>query len=181
MRCLTLGKTVRNIILVIILLILSAAFSYFYIIKKFNKFDWKQFSITGSIILGSLVMIGLIIWLIVWLIYREKKNGLDIIKIPVDSEAAINIWEEKFMLKNNIPVIHQTWNNGVVTSIKDRAVVIRNQKTFSDPSQQTSDSFIGFEAIVNEGDRVGMCVVILRNDLGEEWIKKYLEIVIFEE
>lgn len=157
------GVTVLSITIIVIYIIFSS--------EKYASFPLKNFLITLGVTVVSLAVMGVAIWFLFKRFHKKDVKDLEFVKEIVSTSKAIAIWREAFMKANNIPCIHQTWNDDKVVTVNDNAIEIRNEKSFIDPSMQTSENFIVFEAHVTDGDRVGSLVAGLKVDLGEQWIR----------
>jgi hypothetical protein len=156
---------------------LLTAILYGYVQYKDIAFNWKKyFGWFGIITLVGLVAGGLIYY---FFFRTKQKEALptEFAKEIVPPTRALQIWTEEFIKASDIASITQYWNldddgNPRIVPARDDAVEIRNENSFVDPTQQTSDKFMSFEAIVREGSRVGTLVAVIRVDLGEDWIRK---------
>lgn len=160
------------IIIGLVLMISASIGIYIYLKNKNIEFPVKSFIIYLVILLSAVGLVGFLIWWIPSLFKKKNEQFLESPKEIVSSSRAIEIWKEEFIKYNDIPYITQTWNKNKIQCVNDRAVEIRHDRSFVDPSGQTSDKFITFQANILEGRRIGTMVVVLRVDLGEEWIKQ---------
>ncbi len=151
-----------------------------YMAFKFEIFRMpsKRFIIIFSSILGGILIISLIIWGIFKIIrkrkYKTEETPAEQLKVDVNSKRAIDVWKEEFVKDNNIPYSGVYDDNGrlsAIIPINQKAVIIRNECFHADPSNQTADRFLRFEAHVCEGNRIGSLISYISVDRGEKYIR----------
>lgn len=130
----------------------------------------------GGLIGGGALIGGVIYWFLHRAEDKDDKST-DLAKEYVGTDRALQIWVEECMKATGIPYVHQWWNKdeqGNVPLVPEREGVIEilNETRFTDPSGQTADEFLGFQANVHDGNEQGSQVAIIRVDLGEKYIQE---------
>jgi hypothetical protein len=99
--------------------------------------------------------------------FTEKKD--DSVKIPIDSDIAVKLWREKFILETKIPYfIDYQKDKFKVQPAKEDYLDIQNEWEFFD--KNTGNKFTSFEALATIGTKRGLNIVLFRSDLGEPHI-----------
>ena len=146
----------------------------FYFVYKKTDADfpiWKYVITGGVILVGLFVILFLMYKIVQWFMDRKSDDDAELPREYVGSERIIQVWKEAFIVKTGVPYVVQTWAEDKIVPNDPDAITITNEQAFVDPSGQTSDQFIGFEASVTEGNRIGVHIVITRLDMGEKWVR----------
>jgi len=165
-------RKVRRIAVIVAMSLFALAFLYFLskYLRASDTFDWQGWSVrllaSGAIIASLLFLLFGILYLV-----RKEPEATDLFKNVVDSSRVIRLWKQAVVVNTGIPCVRYGWGRKESFVVFDeRDVIVREELSFPDPSKETSDAFIRFEAEIRAGNRRGIYTVLLKTDLGEDWI-----------
>lgn len=130
----------------------------------------KKFFWTLGIILGVLAVVFAGVYFVSK--HFSKSSTAESPKQPVHTDTALKIWKEEMMKWNGIPYFIEHWGDADIKPLFDNAVDIQRIFSHVDPSGQTSDKFLSFQAMIRRGRKVGSVVASIQVDLGEEYIRR---------
>lgn len=162
------------IILGIVAILIMIIATYVFININYENFPWKRFIITILIEIAIASIVIIVVWLIVDKISQvkeDKESDSDLPRQVVDTRDVKRILIQQAIVDLGINYGRKTWDDDSIYAHNPKAIEIRNERTFTDKTGQTSNLFFACELIVREGDRQGVMIPVFRCDLGKEHIK----------
>jgi hypothetical protein len=178
-------NTVRNIIIVLIVLVILGGVIYAYVVVKYpyifaggtNTTVYvngtampmtEQQKINNSYKTLIFIALGGLVAIILYLLFKGKKAKP--FKDPVPVDRAIMLFKQHYCLNNDIECIYDSHKGRMCyTPTRSTAIIVNDKLPYF--HQATGDNFLLLEVEIREGLHQGLHTIIIPIDKGEDVIK----------